>query len=141
MTTAATFAAVAVTLYAAHQIGDHIVQTDANANAKATPGRHGWRHLTVHVGTYHVVVVAMLAAATLLLHLPLTLTGVLTGLAFSATTHAFLDRRWPVRWLLNHTGSAAFADRQTPICGMYLADQSLHHACLWASALLIACIH
>ncbi|MGW4942958.1 DUF3307 domain-containing protein [Actinoplanes sp. NPDC004185] len=138
-TTAATFAAIAVTLHAAHQLGDHILQTDTNANHKAAPGRTGWTHLTIHVGTYHAAALVMLTATATLLNLPITATGLAAGIGFSAVTHAFLDRRWPVRWLLEHTGSAAFADRQTPICGLYLADQSLHHACLWASALLIAC--
>ena len=139
-TTAVTFAAVAATLQAAHQLGDHIAQTDKDAANKAAPGRHGWRHILTHVATYHLTVLVMLYATTTLLHLPVTALGVITGVGFSAATHAFIDRRWPVRWLLNHTGSAAFADRQTPICGMYLADQSLHYACLWASALLIACL-
>src|SRR4051812_18932057 len=48
-TTAATFAAVAVTLHAAHQLGDHLVQTDNNANGKAAPGRTGWAHVLTHV--------------------------------------------------------------------------------------------
>jgi hypothetical protein len=138
--TAVTFAAVAVTLHAAHQLGDHIFQTDGNATRKANSGRTGWIHLGVHIATYHATALVMLAVTALLLHLPVTALGVTAGIGLSAATHAFIDRRWPVRWLLEHTGSAAFADRQTPICGMYLADQSLHHACLWASALLIACL-
>jgi hypothetical protein len=141
MTTAAiTFAAAAATLHAAHQLGDHIVQTDNNASNKAAPGRHGWHHVLTHVATYHLTALVMLVVTAVVLDLPVTVLGIAAGLGFSAITHAVIDRRWPVRWLLNHTGSAAFADRQTPICGMYLADQSLHHACLWASALLIACL-
>ncbi|MBB2941824.1 hypothetical protein FB565_001528 [Actinoplanes lutulentus] len=139
-TIAVTFAAVAVTLHAAHQLGDHIIQTDTDAGNKAAPGRHGWRHVLVHVATYHLTALVMLAVTAWLLHLPITATGLTAGIGFSAATHAVIDRRWPVRWLLNNTGSAAFADRQTPICGMYLADQSLHYGCLWVAALLIACL-
>jgi hypothetical protein len=139
-TSALVFAAVSVTLHAAHQLGDHIIQTDTNANGKAAPGRDGWSHVLAHVATYHVTALVMLVVTWLMTGLPITVLGVTAGLGFSAVTHAFLDRRWPVRWVLDHTGSAAFADRMSPICGMYLADQALHYGCLWAAALLIACL-
>ena len=140
MSAAITFAAAAATLHAAHQLGDHIFQTDGNDNHKAGPGRDAWRHLLAHVGTYHLTALAMLLIATTALDLPISVTGMTAGLGFSALTHALLDRRWPVRWVLEHTGAAELAARQTPICGMYLADQALHHGCLWVSALLIACL-
>jgi hypothetical protein len=79
----------------------------------------------------------MLGAAVLLLDLPVSWLGVLAGLAFSAATHAIIDRRWPVRWILNHTGSAPFAKT---IHGLYVADQALHWACLWVSALLVVSV-
>jgi hypothetical protein len=139
-TSALVFAVAASTLHAAHQLADHIVQTDADATAKAAPGWHGWRHLLAHVGTYHATALAMLVVTATAVDLPLTVTGVLAGLGFSALTHAILDRRWPVRWILHHTGSAAFAHRMSPICGLYLADQALHYGCLWIAALLIACL-
>ena len=134
------FAVSLATLVAAHQLADHIIQTDTDANAKATPGWTGWQHLLCHVGTYHATALVMLLITVGALQIPTTVGGLIAGLGFSAVTHAFLDRRWPVRWILDHTGSAAFADRQTPVCGMYLADQALHYACLWISALLIACL-
>jgi hypothetical protein len=60
------------------------------------------------------------------------------GFAWSAATHAVLDRRWPVRWLLQHTGSPDFAELRTAgLNGMYLADQALHSGALLVSALLI----
>ena len=140
MNPALVFAVVTAVLIPAHQFADHIVQTDSDATHKADPGWAGWRHLLIHVATYHLTVAAMLAATLVLLDLPVSPLGLATGMAFSAITHALLDRRWPVRLILRLTGSAAFADRQTPVCGMYLADQSLHYACLWTSALLIACL-
>jgi hypothetical protein len=139
-TSAVVFAVAMATLVAAHQLADHIVQTDTDANAKAAPGWNGWRHLLIHVGTYHATALAMLVSTAVALDVPLTVTGMLAGLGFSAVTHAILDRRWPVRWILRHTGSAAFADLKTPLCGMYLADQALHYGCLWGAALLIACL-
>lgn len=141
MTAAVVFAAVAVTLTAAHQVADHVTgQTDRQAANKAAPGWYGWRHLLGHVAAYHLTVGVMLTVTVIALGLPVTAAGVGSGLAFSAVTHAVLDRRWPVRWLLTRTGAAGFADLQQPICGMYLADQSLHHGCLWVSALLVACL-
>jgi hypothetical protein len=137
---AVVFAVVLSTFYAAHHLADHVLgQTDKQAAHKAAPGWVGWRHLLGHVGAYHLVVVVMLAVTVAALHLPVTGTGLVAGIGFSALTHALLDRRWPVRWILTHTGGADFADRTAPICGMYLADQSLHSACLWVSALFIAC--
>ncbi|MEO3820982.1 DUF3307 domain-containing protein [Plantactinospora sp. B24E8] len=141
LVSAVVFAVVLATFYAAHHLADHVFgQTDKQAAHKAAPGWEGWRHLLGHVGAYHLVVMVMLAITVVALDLPVTVAGLAAGVGFSAITHAFLDRRWPVRWILTHTGGAAFADRQAPICGMYLADQSLHSACLWVSALLIACL-
>ncbi|MFY1703544.1 DUF3307 domain-containing protein [Micromonospora sp. WMMA1923] len=135
------FAVVAATFSAGHQVADHVFgQSDKQAAHKAAPGWDGWRHLLGHVLAYHLVVAGMLAVAIVALDLPVTVVGLVAGIGFSAVSHAILDRRWPVRWLLIHTGSPDFADRQAPICGMYLADQSLHAACLWVSALLVACL-
>jgi hypothetical protein len=139
-TSALVFAVDLGTLVAAHQLADHIVQSDKDANAKAAPGWNGWRHLLMHVGTYHLTALLMLSVTAAVLGMPLSAIGLIFGLGFSAITHSILDRRWPVRWILDHTGSGAFADRQTPICGMYLADQALHYGCLWVAALLIAAL-
>jgi hypothetical protein len=139
MNPATVFAAIAVTLYAAHQLADHVLgQTDKQATHKAAPGWHGWRHILTHVGAYHTVMAAMLAVTIGALHLPVTAAGVTAGLTFSALTHAFLDRRWPVRWLLDHTGARSFARlADHGLNGAYLADQALHYTALWAAALLI----
>ena len=113
-------------------------QTDHQAATKAAPGWTGWRHNAYHVGLYHLVMTAMLLATVAVLDLPVTPAGLAAGIGLSAVTHAFLDRRWPVRWLLEHTRSKPFARMAgRGINGMYLADQALHYACLWACALLI----
>jgi hypothetical protein len=135
----ATFAAVFIALYVGHQLGDHIAQTDATADAKSQPGWAGWRAIGVHVFTYHLCVVAALAAL-LLIHVPLTWPGCAAGVGFSAVTHGFIDRRWPVRVLLEKTGSARFAAMTTPICGSYVSDQALHVAALFVSALLVVSV-
>lgn len=80
----------------------------------------------------------MLALVWAVLPLQMSWTGLAAGLAVSATTHAFFDRRWPVRWLLEHIGSKGFAELKTAgMNGMYLTDQALHQTALPASALLI----
>ncbi|MFY1652469.1 DUF3307 domain-containing protein [Solwaraspora sp. WMMB762] len=141
LVSAVVFAVVAATLHAAHQLADHVFgQTDAQAANKAAAGLSGWRHLAGHVAAYHLVVAVMLGVTVWVLDLPVSVAGVVAGLAFSAVTHAVLDRRWPVRWILARTGSEAFADRVAPTCGMYLADQALHYGCLWVAALLIAAL-
>jgi hypothetical protein len=73
-----------------------------------------------------------------LLGLRLTGWGLVAGLGFSAATHGLLDRRWPVRAVLHLTRSAKFAEAQSPVCGMYTADQALHQLALLGSALLVA---
>jgi hypothetical protein len=142
MNDTAVFAAMAVTLYAGHQLADHVFgQTDAQAAHKAQSGWFGWRHLLGHVLMYHAVLTVMVLATVAALHIPASPVGLVTGLTVSAVTHAFLDRRWPVRWLLEHTGSTPFSRLAGHgLNGMYLADQSLHYGCLWLAALLTAAL-
>ncbi len=137
---AATFASIAATLYAAHQVADHVFgQTDRQAAGKAGDGWAGWRHNLCHVAAYHAVAAVMVAVAVVVLDVPVTATGAAAGLAVSAVSHAVLDRRWPVRWLLEHTGSTPFSRLAGGgLNGMYLADQALHYGCLWVAALLVA---
>lgn len=94
--------------------------------------------MAIHVGIYHCLATGMLVATFLVLGLDLPLRGIVAGVAFSAASHALIDRRWPVRWILRQAGAPTFALRQTPVNGMYLADQALHYGCLWVAALLIA---
>lgn len=136
---AASFAAVFAAMFAAHHLGDHVVQTDRQAANKALPGVRGWAAMTGHLFSYHVTMVLALLALRLV-DVPLTMLGCLAGVGFSIVTHGFLDRRWPVRWILEHTGSRAFAASTAPLHGGYLADQSLHVAALFVSALLVVSI-
>lgn len=141
MITAVTFAAVAITLNAAHEVADHVFgQSDYMAANKAKPGREGWSANLLHIFDYHVVMFIMLMLAAAFLNLELSILGVTVGFVISAVTHAFLDRRWPVRWILEHTGSPKFAEMASPINGMYQADQALHKFILWIVALVIVCL-
>lgn len=124
---------------AAHEVADHVLsQSDTIATNKVKPGAIGWLNLLKHVGLYHVVMLTMLLIVIALFSLPVSLVGIFSALLFSAVTHAALDRRWPVKLILDLTGSKQFAKMTHPLCGMYLADQSLHKICLWVAALLFA---
>ncbi|ORT47186.1 hypothetical protein [Frankia sp. KB5] len=138
----ATFAALFATAYAAHQLADHVVgQTDAQAAAKAAPGRAGWTALGRHVGAYHAVMAGMVAVTARTVGMPVTGRGLAAGLAVSAATHALWDRRTPVRWIQDHTGSADFARlADHGLNGAYLSDQALHVGSLWAAALVAVAI-
>jgi hypothetical protein len=70
-----------------------------------------------------------------------SLLGVAAALSWSAATHAFLDRRWPVRWLLEHTGKRGFANLAAAgMNGMYLTDQALHGVSLGGAAVMLAAL-
>ncbi len=139
---AVVFAVALGALLVAHQVGDHVVQTDRQAARKADPARYGrlaaLRALLGHLLGYHLVLAAALLGTAAVLRLPLTASGVLAGLAFSALTHAVLDLRWPVRGILRAARSPLFAAATTPVCGLYTADQALHKLALLGSALMIA---
>ncbi|MFJ5804037.1 DUF3307 domain-containing protein [Streptomyces decoyicus] len=145
MMPAAVFAAVFAVLFASHVWADHCWQTDRWAAAKGRPepdadgptAAESWRVLLAHVAVYHLVMALMLAVTTLLLHLPIGWSGAAAGIAFSAVTHGFWDRRWPVKAWMVLTGSGEFAkDPQ----GRYSVDQAQHVFCLWGAALLITLV-
>lgn len=136
-------------LMTAHDVSDHVIQTDHQAANKAGPGWVGARAMAGHVGGYTVAQVLALRAVGV----PLLSWRTLAGVALSAASHAFLDRRWPVTRVMELTGSAGFAFPQVrvvrlnesnistgplPIHGPYVVDQALHHGFLFAAARIIA---
>ncbi|CAA9365141.1 MAG: hypothetical protein AVDCRST_MAG68-5130 [uncultured Gemmatimonadetes bacterium] len=153
-------------LWAAHDLADHVVQTDHQAADKAT----SWRAMAGHVGGYTAVQCGAIAALSAAARTRLSWPHAVAAVAFSAVSHAFLDRRWPVKRALELTGSPGFARPQTPsvfvdatvdgaaiyspsgkapaigvtragpvpLHGPYLADQALHHAALAICAALLA---
>lgn len=121
-------------LWAAHNVGDHLVQTDHQAMHK----QQEWPAMAGHVGGYQVTQAVAVGAALAATGLRPNRWALLAGAAVSAATHAFIDRRWPVRKLLMATGSEGFATMRAPIFGMYQADQALHHGCLLIAALVMA---
>lgn len=109
---------------AGHLIGDWIVQTDWQALQKM----HSWRANQEHMVGYHLA----LAACLLPVWHSWTL---LVLLAVSWITHSIIDRRWPVQWLMAHTGSEPFS--QT-MWGVIAVDQALHLSIL--SILVVALV-
>jgi hypothetical protein len=134
--TAAIIAVAFAALYASHTVADHLVQTDWQAQGKTADKGWLWP-MAGHLAGYLITQYAFLYAIALA-GVPFGLWGFLGGLAFSVATHGVIDRRWPVRWLLEHTGSAPFARlADGGINGIYLADQALHVGCLFVAALII----
>ena len=106
--TAATFAAVFVTLWVAHQVADHWVQTEHQALTKGQPGWPGRVACAAHVGSYVLTALVLLPAVALLLDLPLSVVGVLVGQVVSGVTHYWADRRTPLRKLAELVGKGGF---------------------------------
>lgn len=148
-------------LWAAHAVGDHVVQTDWQAANKP----RDWRAMAAHVGGYQATQAVIVSAMYKASGTPLRANWrqLAAGAAFSAVSHALLDRRWPVTRLLDATGSRGFArpavvvppgmvrpgairgeqfahspPASLPLHGPYLADQALHTACLLVSAAIMA---
>ncbi|MGH8881955.1 MAG: DUF3307 domain-containing protein [Stackebrandtia sp.] len=135
----ATFAAVFAALYAAHHVADHWVQTDHQAATKGRPGWSGRFACACHVATYTGAAVVALAGLVLMVGVDLNVGAVGAGLAVSAVTHYLADRRAPLRWLADRTGSGRFYRVSTAgMNGAYLLDQSWHIGWLYAAALIIA---
>ncbi len=144
----ATFAAVFVALYAAHQVADHWLQTEHQACTKGHPGWAGRVACAAHVATYTAAGLAAVLAAGLVLDLDLTAGKLTAGLAISAATHYLADRRAPLRRIAHLVGHGGFfqlgaprAGRDDNAClgtGAYAMDQSWHIGWLFIAALVIA---
>jgi hypothetical protein len=142
MSTAATAAITFVALYAGHQIGDHVVQTNAVAATKGAPSAEqlaagvspwaGWAACTKHVVSYTGAQVAALAVVWVVS--PLGPAGAAAALLASASTHAVIDRRWLVRRLIRAKGCHDWQE------GPYLIDQSLHMGALLVASVLAASV-
>ncbi|MCQ8833773.1 DUF3307 domain-containing protein [Streptomyces malaysiensis] len=150
--TLATFAGSGFFLLVGHNLADHVTgQCDWQAAEKGAPTpeevaagaspRRGWRANLAHVGLYHLTLLVLGFLVWLVLPLDWSPAGVIAALAWSAGTHALLDRRWPVRWVLEHTGSPDFARLNVGgLNGMYAADQALHWFALGIAAVLLAVV-
>lgn len=143
---AATFAAVFATLFAAHQVADHWVQTEWQAATKGEPGSEGAIACTWHVLTYTATAVVFLSLLDLCTDTNLG-AGAVPGLVVSAVTHWIADRRAPLRWMAERAGHARFHqlgalrpgrdDNPSLGTGAYALDQSWHYGWLFVAALIM----
>jgi hypothetical protein len=130
------FAACFAALYAAHQVADHLIQTQHQADTKGLPGWRGRLACAAHVTTYTAAALVALLVIAWRTGLPLHPWTVVAGLAVSAITHYVADRRAPLRTLLDRLGkSPAWLDHGG---GMYACDQAWHIGWLAVAALIIA---
>jgi len=123
-------------LIAAHQVADHWVQTQRQADRKGLPGWPGRIACAAHVATYTLTAVAALALVAAVTGWRPDPGAVAVGLAVSAVSHYIADRRAPLRWLADRLGkSPAWLERGG---GMYALDQSWHVGWLFVAALICA---
>lgn len=147
-TSGETFAA----LYAAHQVGDHWVQTSRQATAKGKDGWEGRRACAAHVATLTAVKAAALAGLHVTGH-RLNPRRAAFALAADAVSHYLADRRSlePPRGLAKLAvlaGQGGFwalgaprpgrDDNPSLGTGAYALDQAFHTGCLWLAALACA---
>lgn len=111
---AAKFAAVFAGLYAAHQIADHWIQTDHQANTKGRRDRTGQLACAGHVATYTATTTATTIALNKALNLGLGWKAILAGQAVSAVTHYAIDRRYTLAALCERTGKTTFLKLGVP---------------------------
>lgn len=139
MSAAVVFAAAFGAYLAGHQVADYWVQTDAQARGKGAPGWAGRRACAAHVTTYTLTLAGCLAVAAWRLALPVSPGWAAAGLAVSALTHYFADRRTPLARLADATGRGGFWRSGTGLAsGAAHLDQSWHWAWLFAAALITA---
>ncbi|MQM26642.1 DUF3307 domain-containing protein [Glycomyces albidus] len=134
--TALAFGAVAPTLYAAHAVGDHWVQSHTSACAKGNAGAAGHLACLTHVLTYLATCLVAVLGVTAALGIlgTLSVLGVAVGLAVNGITHYVIDRRKPLAALARLTGHGGWLDADPEAA--YKLDQSWHLGWLLISALI-----
>ncbi|MER7053454.1 DUF3307 domain-containing protein [Streptomyces sp. NPDC000351] len=128
------FASLFVLLFVAHLVADYPLQTDHQAEHKACAGAKGWRANLAHAGTHVVACGVALAVAAVVLGESAGLWASMAALVWIGATHAVIDRRWAVRWWMEHTRQAGFAQHG----GAAHVDQTAHLLVLAIAALGLA---
>ncbi|WP_331757626.1 DUF3307 domain-containing protein (plasmid) [Streptomyces sp. NBC_01383] len=123
-------------LYIAHMLADYVFQTDHQSDHKADRNAAGWLANIHHAGTHVVLSLLALLVVQLVTGNSLNAVAAVAGLLWIGTTHGFIDRRWPVLWWMNRTGSPEFAAKG----GAAYVDQALHIAALGIAALVLAAV-
>jgi hypothetical protein len=146
---ASTFTAVFIGLYAAHEVGDHWVQTRHQACHKGAAGWSGRLACARHVGMLSGVKAVTLGMASTVLGVHLRPTALVAALLVDAVSHYWADRRSTLARLANLIGKGEFYRLGAPReghddaphlgTGAYALDQSWHIGWLFIAA-LIACL-
>lgn len=106
-----------------HLLGDWVVQTDWQAANKTK----SWKANQQHMLGYHITLFLFVVWS-----MPFLL--VCTLLSVSWVTHSLIDRRWPVKRILEATQSKPFAQTTW---GVLVVDQVLHISILLTIAGLV----
>ncbi|MFB8040901.1 DUF3307 domain-containing protein [Streptomyces hydrogenans] len=128
------FATVFVLLYLGHLLADYPFQTDHQAAHKADCGAAGWRANLTHAATHIAACGIALTAGATALDVTLSAPVALAALAWIGGTHAFIDRRWPVRWWMTRMRQTSWADHG----GAAHVDQTAHILALGLAAFALA---
>lgn len=128
------FASLFALLYVAHLAADYPLQTDHQAAHKACSGAKGWRANLVHAATHVAACAVALVVAAIVLGERAGVVPSVAALVWIGGTHAVIDRRWPVRWWMDHTRQASFAQHG----GAAHVDQTAHVVVLAVAALALA---
>ena len=131
-------AAVFAALFAAHQVADHWIQTQHQADTKGCAGWRGRIACAAHVATYTVTALVAVLALAWRTDLDASPAALAAGLVVSAVTHYIADRRAPLRAIADRTGAGQFYRvNGGGMNGAYLLDQSWHIGWLFVAALVI----
>jgi hypothetical protein len=147
---AARFATAYAALMGGHEVGDYLVQTDAQARGKGAHTHEGRVACASHVASYTATQGAALAVLNRRLGLGMTAGRMALGLAVSGLTHYAVDRcagQWadpkaenvPALVRAAHhkrIGKAGWLTRD-PGAGA-LIDQAIHKGCILVAAAVIA---
>lgn len=148
LTAAAVFAVSSAALYAAHEFGDHWIQTHTQALTKGGAGWGARAACAKHVATLTVTKLTALLAAFAVTGLPIRPGWWVAALGVDAASHYWADRRSTLRWLAARVGKSGFFNLGAPReghddqphlgTGAYALDQSWHLLWLFVTALLMA---
>ena len=142
------FAASFAALFAAHQVGDHWVQSSCQAAGKGGTGWPARIACAKHVASLTITKLVFLTPVVLLLGLTVHPLAALIGLLVDAASHYWADRRTSLARLAALVGKGTFYRLGSPRpdrddnpslgTGAYALDQSWHIAWLVVAALIVS---
>jgi hypothetical protein len=134
-TQAITYAVTLVTLLAVHQVADHWVQSDDQATHKGERSLAGRLAAAGHVATYTAALAAALLVVAWRTGLSYDPWRFAAGMALTAGTHYWADRRVHLLALAAKIGKGGWIDHDDH--APYLLDQSWHVGWLMVAALIM----